>query len=261
MQSGVISNDQAIAFAERMLRTLSETHHLMGHTVAIRASIGIALAPKQGNNADELLKHADLALYHAKSLGRGTYVLFDPDYSYEKQSRRRLEADLRVALQERQLELFYQPIRDAKSHSVKSCEALMRWHHPQHGLVPPSDFIPLAEETGLIVAIGDWALRQACMDASTWPEAVGVTVNLSAAQFFSGDLYKAVETALCLSGVAPNRLELEITELVLLRDDASTIATLYRLRSKGVRIALDDFGTAFAFSQLPPQLSLRHHKN
>ena len=246
VQSGVISNDQAIAFAERMLRTLSETHHLMGHTVAIRASIGIALAPQQGNSADELLKHADLALYHAKSLGRGTYVLFDPDYSYEKQSRRRLEADLRVALQERQLELFYQPIRDAKSHAVKSCEALMRWHHPQHGIVPPSEFIPLAEETGLIVAIGDWALRQACKDASTWPENVGVTVNLSAAQFFSGDLYKAVETALCLSGVAPNRLELEITKLVLLRDDASTIATLYRLRSKGVRIALDDFGTAFA---------------
>ena len=246
VQSDVTSKEQAIAFAERMLRTLSETHHLMGHTVAIAASIGIALAPEQGRTADELLKNADIALYHAKSKGRGTYVLFDPDYSYEKQSRRRLEADLRVALQECQLELYYQPIRDVKTKEVKWCEALMRWHHPHLGLIPPNDFIPLAEETGLIVAMGEWALHQACKEASTWPEQVGVTVNLSALQFRGGDLYKTVEAALSLSGLAPNRLELEITELVLLHDDSSTLTILYRLRNKGIRIALDDFGTAFA---------------
>ena len=246
VQSGVTSKDQAIAFADRMLRTLSEPHQLMGHTVVAAASIGVALAPEQGRTADELLKNADLALYHAKSIGRGAYVLFDPDYGYEKQSRRRLEADLKVALQSQQLELYYQPIRDVKTREVKWCEALMRWHHPQLGLVPPSDFIPLAEETGLIVAMGEWALHQACKDASTWPEQVGVTVNLSASQFCGGALYKTVEAALSRSGLAPNRLELEITESVLLRDDTSTLATLHRLRNKGVRIALDDFGTAFA---------------
>ena len=246
VQSDVTSKEQAIVFAERMLRTLSETHHLMGHTVAIAASIGIASAPEQGRTADELLKNADIALYHAKSKGRGTYVLFDPDYSYEKQSRRRLEADLRVALQERQFELYYQPIRDVKTKEVKWCEALMRWHHPHLGLIPPNDFIPLAEETGLIVAMGEWALRQACEEASTWPEQVGVTVNLSALQFRGGDLYKTVEAALSLSGLASNRLELEITESVLLHDDSSTLTTLYQLRNKGIRIALDDFGTAFA---------------
>ena len=221
-------------------------HQLMGRPIAIAASIGIALAPEQGRSADELLKNADIALYHAKSMGRGRYVLFDPDYSYEKQSRRRLEADLSVALKEHQLELYYQPIRDVKTKEVKCCEALMRWHHPQLGLVPPSDFIPLAEETGLIVAMGEWALHQACKDAMTWPEEVGVTVNLSASQFCGSDLYKTVEAALNLSGLVPQRLELEITELVLLRDDFSTLTTLHRLRQKGVRIALDDFGTAFA---------------
>jgi diguanylate cyclase (GGDEF)-like protein len=246
VQSGVTSKDQVIAFADRMLRTLSESHQLMGHPIAIAASIGIALAPEQGRSADELLKNADIALYHAKSMGRGTYVLFDPDCSYEKQSRRRLEADLSVALKEHQLELYYQPIRDVKTKEVKWCEALMRWHHPQLGLVPPSDFIPLAEETGLIVAMGDWALHQACNDALTWPEEVGVTVNLSASQFCGSDLYKTVEAALDLSGLVPQRLELEITESVLLRDDTSTLTTLHRLRKKGVRIALDDFGTAFA---------------
>lgn len=246
VQSAVTCKEQAIAFADRMLRTLSAPHQLMGHAVSAAASIGIALAPEQGRTADELMKNADIALYHAKSKGRGTYVLFDPDYSYEKQSRRRLEADLRVALQEQQLELYYQPIRDVKTKEVKWCEALMRWHHPQLGLVPPGDFIPLAEETGLIVAMGEWALRQACTDALTWPDHVGVTVNLSASQFCGGDLYRAVEAALDLSGLAPERLELEITESVLLRDDAGTLATLHRLRNKGVRIALDDFGTAFA---------------
>ena len=246
VQSGVTHEKQAIAFAERLLRTLSEPHQLMGHAVAAGASVGIALAPQQGTSADELLKNADIALYQVKSVGRGTYMLFDPHYGCDKQTRRRLETDLKDALKEHQLELYYQPIRDVKTHDVKWCEALMRWHHPEYGLVPPNDFIPLAEETGLIVPMGEWALYQACKDAATWPAEIGVTVNLSASQFSGSDLYKSVEAALNRSGLAPGRLELEITESVLLRDDTSTLTTLYRLRNKGVRIALDDFGTAFA---------------
>ena len=246
VQSGVTRADEATAFAERLLRLFGETHCLMGHQVEIGASIGIALAPQHASNADDLMKDADVALYHAKTVGRGTYALFDPLYGYEMQTRRRLEADLRLALQENQLVLHYQPILDAKSQKVTSCEALMRWQHPVHGLIPPSDFIPLAEDNELIVAIGDWALRTACLEAATWPADIGVTVNLSASQFVGSDLYKTVDAALCLSGLAPQRLELEITESVLLRDDPDTVKTLHRLRDHGVRIALDDFGTAFA---------------
>lgn len=246
VQSGVTRSQQAIAFAKRMLAVLGEVHILMGHRVDIGASIGIALAPEHGTTAEELLKKADLALYNAKSTERGTYVLFDPHKSYEKQARLRFEADLKAALPEHQLELYYQPIRDTKMGEVASCEALMRWHHPQLGLIAPGDFIPLAEETGLILAMGEWALHQACKEAVTWPEHIGVTVNVSAIQFGGTDLYKTVSAALSLSGLAAHRLELEITESVLLRDDASTLATLHKLREKGVRIALDDFGTAFA---------------
>ena len=169
VQSGVTRADEATAFAQRLLPLFGETHCLMGHQVEIGASIGIALAPQHATNADDLMKDADVALYHAKTVGRGTYALFDPLYGYEMQTRRRLEADLRLALQEDQLVLHYQPILDAKSQKVTSCEALMRWQHPQHGLIPPSDFIPLAEDAGLIVAIGEWALRTACQEAATWP--------------------------------------------------------------------------------------------
>ena len=246
VQANVTNRHQAIAFAERVLRLLNQPHQLMGHSVDMGASIGISLAPEHGTNAEDLLKKADLALYSAKSAGRGTYVLFNPHQSYEKQARRRLEADLKSALQEHQLELYYQPIRDAKTHQIKSCEALMRWHHPQLGLIPPGDFIPLAEESGLILAMGEWALQRACADAMTWPAHIGVTVNLSAVQFRGSDIYKTVETALSQSRLAPSRLELEITESVLMHDDADTLATLHRLREKNIRIALDDFGTAFA---------------
>lgn len=237
---------QAVAFAQRVLALFGETHHVLGHPVDIGVSIGVALAPEHGMTADELLKNADMALYQAKSVGRGTFAVFDPQFSYQKQTRRKLEVDLKVALQEDQLELYYQPIRDLKTHFATSCEALMRWRHPEYGLIPPSDFIPLAEETGLIVAMGEWALHQACKDAMTWPHHVGVTVNLSASQFAACDLFKTVDSALNLSGLSPSRLELEITESVLLRDDPRTLATLHRLRAIGVRIALDDFGTAFA---------------
>jgi diguanylate cyclase (GGDEF)-like protein len=246
VQFGVKRAEDATGFAQRLLKLFSDTHTLMGHHVEIGASIGVALAPQHATTADELLKSADMALYHAKSLGRGTYTLFDPHFSYEMQNRRQLEADLRLALQNNQIVLHYQPILDTKSRRITCCEALMRWQHPEHGLIPPNDFIPLAEETGLIVALGEWALRTACAEAATWPDEIGVTVNLSASQFSISDLYKTVDAALALSGLPPKRLELEITESVLLRDDTDTVKTLHKLRDLGVRIALDDFGTAFA---------------
>ena len=156
------------------------------------------------------------------------------------------EADLRSAIAERQLELYYQPIVELQRNEVSGFEALMRWHHPELGMVPPSTFIPLAEQTGLIVEMGAWALKQACQEAATWPEHIKVTVNLSSVQFEHGDLFKDVKDALSFSGLSPDRLELEITESVLLRDDPKTHKLLHRLRSLGVKFALDDFGTAYA---------------
>jgi diguanylate cyclase (GGDEF)-like protein len=246
VQSGVTDVAQAVAFVERLLAMFSEPHQLLGHSIDIGASVGIALAPQHGMSADELLKQADIALYQAKSRGRGTFAVFNPEFCGQDRTRRQLEVDLKGALHDGQLELHYQPIRDVATHKATSCEALMRWHHPLHGLIPPSDFIPIAEEMGLIVAMGDWALHRACKDAVTWPGHVAVTVNVSASQFTKSDLYETVQSALRMSGLPATRLELEITESVLLRDDAATIATLHRLRALGVRIALDDFGTAFA---------------
>jgi diguanylate cyclase (GGDEF)-like protein len=246
VQTGVTSPDQAVAFAKRILGSVKETHQLMGQRIDIGASIGIALAPVHGRTAEDLLKSADIALYHAKAMGRGTYELFDPLYGYEKQARRRLEGDLASALKDNQLVLHYQPIVDARTGTTHSCEALMRWRHPLQGLIPPVEFIPLAEETGQIVAMGEWAIQQACKDAATWPNKVCVTVNLSPLQFSCSDLFGTVSTALGRSKLKPDRLELEITETVLLQDDPATLQTLHRLRALGVRIALDDFGTAFA---------------
>jgi diguanylate cyclase (GGDEF)-like protein len=246
VQTYVRGAEDARAFAERLLTLFSETHSLMGHRVDIGASIGIALAPTHATGADELLQCADMALYHAKSLGRGTYTVFDPNYTYEMRSRRRLEADLRDAVQNDQLILHYQPILDSNTKQITCCEALVRWLHPEHGLIAPSDFIPLAEETGLIVGIGEWVLHAACTEAATWPDHVKVSVNLSPSQFSSSDLYETVVAALSRSGLDPHRLELEITETVLLCDDAKTVETLHKLRTQGVCVALDDFGTAFA---------------
>jgi diguanylate cyclase (GGDEF)-like protein len=246
VQSNVTREAQAAAFADRLLSVLNEPHQLMGHTLSAGASIGIALMPQHGTTADELMKHADIALYRTKAIGRGNYQFFDPAASNEQQTRRRLETDLRQALSQGQFVLHYQPILGAQTKQVRSCEALIRWQHPEYGLIPPNDFIPLAEETGLIVPIGQWVLHRACKDAATWPEEVGVTVNLSASQFSASALDKTVEVALALSRLAAKRLELEITESVLLQDDPTTLAVLHRLRGIGVRIALDDFGTAFA---------------
>jgi diguanylate cyclase (GGDEF)-like protein len=246
LQAGGGEPRHAAKLAQRILRAMTEAHRALGQKVSCGASIGIALAPLHGSNAEDLLKSADLALYSAKSAGRGVIAFFEPGRQQVDATRRQLEVDLRAAVDEKQLELYYQPIVDFKKQSVVGFEALMRWHHPTFGTIAPQDFIPLAEETGAIVEMGAWALRRACSEATRWPEPIRVTVNLSAVQFERGNLYQAVLTALEESGLAPQRLELEITEGVLLRDEAKTHEVLHNLRALGVRISLDDFGTAYA---------------
>lgn len=243
---GTATAAQSELVARRLLRAITADHMVLGNKITITASMGIALAPEHGATPDELLKNADLALYSAKSTERGTYAFFDPTGDYDIGKSQRLEADLKIALKKKQFELHYQPILDIKTKSVGSFEALIRWRHPERGLVPPVDFIGFAEETGLIIEIGAWALVRACRDAAGWPDPIKVTVNLSSIQFEKGDLYKSVATALELSSLAPERLELEVTESVLLRDHPNTHNILHRLRELGVKIALDDFGTAYA---------------
>ena len=246
LQAGAVREAQATKLAKRLVHTLCEPHQVLGHKVVSGASVGIALAPQHGSSPEELMKHADLALYSAKKSGRGAYVAYRPEHSQTTGNRHNLERDLCLALSKGQLELYYQPIVDLKQTAVTSLEALMRWHHPERGTIAPGEFIPLAEETGLIVEMGAWALRQACKDATAWPNDIKVTVNLSSIQFEDGNLYEIVKDALGESGLNPHRLELEITESVLLRDEAAVHEVLHKLRDFGVQIALDDFGTAYA---------------
>ncbi|AGK57434.1 diguanylate cyclase/phosphodiesterase [Hyphomicrobium denitrificans 1NES1] len=244
--SRVAKKADAERMAQRLLKEICKPHNLGGQQVSCSASIGIAFAPLHGQTAEQLLKAADLALYKAKANGKGNAFLYDPDIADDVNSRYELQIDLRGALDQHQLDLHYQPLVDTGHREVIAFEALLRWHHPVRGLIPPVDFVPIAEETGLIVEIGEWALRRACEEATCWPDTIRVSVNLSPIQFERGNLYQAVVNALTLSGLAPHRLELEITEGVLLRDEINTRAILHNLRALGVRIALDDFGTAYA---------------
>lgn len=246
MRGAAACRDAAAALAGRLCNMLSRPCEVAGHTVNIGASIGIAMSPDGGRSAEDLMRNADVALYRAKGDGRGGYVFFSGELERSLQKRRRLETDLRTAVRANQLELYYQPIIDLKAGTVASCEALMRWTHPELGPISPAEFIPLAEETGLIGALGAWAVREACSAASRWPGTVGVSVNLSAAQFASTDLVAITESALADSGLAANRLELEVTETLLLQDEPKTRETLHDLRHLGVSIALDDFGTGYS---------------
>jgi len=238
--------DAIDATATRMIETLSLPYAIDGIEVTIGASVGVALFPADGASADELIKNADLALYQAKSEGRRRHRYFQKDLQRAALERRELEADLRGALAERQLEVHYQPLVDISGRRVTGFEALLRWRHPTRGMIAPNDFIPIAEASGLIVPIGEWVLRTACAEAATWPDEIAVAVNLSAIQFRTANLTQTVISALAQSGLAPQRLELEITESALLADTASTAATLHALRRFGVRIALDDFGTGYS---------------
>ena len=233
-------------FAARLIETLTAPYDLSGNQVVIGSSVGIALAPADGDEADILMKKADLALYRAKADRGGVYRFFEQEMDARMQARRGLELDLRKAIVNHEFEVRYQPIIDVKSNRVTSCEALVRWHHPERGMVPPGEFISVAEETGLIVPLGEWVLLQACADAATWPKHITVAVNLSPAQFKSKNLVPAVRMALETSGLPANRLELEITELVLLQDNEGAFALLHQLRDLGISIAMDDFGTGYS---------------
>ncbi len=237
---------EAIRVANRVLGLFDAPFEVAGHQIVIGTSIGIAFAPEDGTDDDQLLKNADLALYRAKVDGRGVYRLFQPEMDAQMQARRLLELDLRKALRTGQFELFYQPLVDMRAGAVTGFEALLRWRHPERGLVAPGEFIPLAEEMGLIVPIGEWVLAEACATAAGWPGGMRVAVNLSPAQFKSCNLVTAVSRALRDAELRADRLELEITETVMLQDTEATLATLHQLHDLGAGIALDDFGTGYS---------------
>jgi diguanylate cyclase (GGDEF)-like protein len=231
--------------ARDILAAITQPIIIDGNEFAPSTSIGIAIAPQDGDNGGSLLRSADLALYRAKEAGRGTYAFFEESLNERAQQRRQVEADLRLALERDEFELVYQPLFDLEHNRICSFEALLRWRHPKRGLVSPAEFVPVAEDTGLIVPLGAWVIREACLQASSWPDHVRVAVNVSAVQFHRGALNESILRALADSGLAPNRLEIEITESIFL-EGGEALRLLYGLRSLGVRIALDDFGTGYS---------------
>jgi diguanylate cyclase (GGDEF)-like protein len=236
----------ANALAANLIAAIGEPFDVHGHQVVIGASVGIAVAPNDGNDPDQLMKNADIALYHAKEDGRGTCRFFEPEMDERFRARRALEIDLRHAVAHDEFEVFYQPIVNLGSDDISGFEALLRWRSPTRGLVPPGDFIPLAEEIGIIAPIGAWVLNQACKEAAGWPAPIKVAVNLSPVQFKNGTLVLDVISALARSGLAARRLELEITETTLLQNTEATLTMLNQLRELGVRISMDDFGTGYS---------------
>jgi diguanylate cyclase (GGDEF)-like protein/PAS domain S-box-containing protein len=237
---------EAAAFAQRIADVIGQPYEIDGHRIEACVTIGIALAPADGADPDQLLKNADIALYRAKLDNPGTWSFFEPEMGTLVEARRAMETELRAALANGELEIYYQPLYNVKSAQVCAFEALVRWRHPLRGIILPDEFIPLAEETGLIVAIGDWILQEACTEAAKWPEAVSLSVNLSSVQFRNRTPVRAVVNALASSGLAACRLELEITETVLMQHSEVAIAALHQLRGLGVRIAMDDFGTGYS---------------
>ena len=230
---------------ERIYREIREPYDCLGHQVTSDASIGIALAPQDASDLDQILRCADLAMYEAKADGRRTYRFFEPGMDLRIRARRSMEMDLRRAIADGGLELHYQPYIDLRTDRITGCEALLRWNHPERGMITPAEFIPVAEDTGLINELGAWVLATACAEAATWPESVKLAVNVSPVQFKESFALKVVG-ALAASGLSAQRLELEITEAVLIRDHATALSVLHQLRAIGVRIALDDFGTGYS---------------
>jgi len=235
----------------RIQAAIREPYECLGHRITTDASIGIAVAPADGINLDELLKNADLAMYGAKADGRRTYRFFEPDMDARVKARRALEEDLRQAIADDGFtdggfEVHYQPLVNLRDDRVTGCEALLRWHHPERGTISPAEFIPIAEQSGLINQLGEWVLTTACAEAAAWPDNIKIAVNVSPIQFRNHALALKVAAALAASGLPASRLELEITEAVLIRDDDAALAILHQLRALGVRIALDDFGTGYS---------------
>jgi diguanylate cyclase (GGDEF)-like protein len=246
IQVAISQPADATTLAHRIIEVVSKPYDIDGQQIDIGASIGIAMAPADGDTPDDLLRNSDLALYRAKGDGRGTFCFFESDMDAQMQARRALEYDLRRAVPAKEFELHYQPVIDLKSNQISSFEALVRWRHPRNGLVPPGLFIPLAEKLGVIIALGEWAIRDACMTASSWSRELSVAVNLSPRQFRNPGLVQIVSGALEYSGLPPHRLELDITEPVMMGDSEATLSVLHSLRDLGVKLAMDDFGTGYA---------------
>ena len=246
IQSGITRPEDVVVLARRLLEAIDEPYLLDGHSVVIGASIGIAVAPGDGEDSERLLKNADMALSRAKNESRGTFSFFESGMDARAQARRKVEIDLRPAIQNDALRPYYQPLIDLASGRINGFEALVRWPHPERGMISPAEFIPVAEDTGLINALGTQILRRACIDAAAWPDAVRVAVNLSPLQVRAGNLLSVVMDALKQSGLPAKRLELEITETLLLEKSAGVLATLHALRALGVHISMDDFGTGYS---------------
>ena len=246
VQSPITDPAQATSLAQAIIALISEPFDIDGHRAVIGASIGIAIGPGDGAKPDKLLRNADLALYKAKDDGRGTFRFFEATMDLQMQTRRIMEQDLRKGLPGGEFELYYQPVVNLASNAISGFEALIRWNHPEKGLISPATFIPLAEDIGFIVPLGEWVIRQACATAAHWPDDLHVAINISAAQFRSPGLLQVIVGALATSGLQPTRLEIEITETVLLHNRDTTLAVLHQLRALGVRIAMDDFGTGYS---------------
>lgn len=239
-------NCQPEQLSSRLIAAVSEPFDIDGHHLVIGASIGIAISPDDGLTADDLIKNADMALYYSKANGRGQHKRFEERMDIDAQKRREIELDLREALAAGAFELHYQPIVDASTRKIASCEALLRWRHPVKGMISPAVFIPVAEETGMIVELGNWVINRACIDAATWPKDVRVAVNLSPIQFRRGTVVEEVSAALVRSGLSPHRLEVEITESLMMSDTTATREAIEALCKIGVRLAIDDFGTGYS---------------
>ncbi len=246
IKTAVAGRAEVVDLVARIYEAIRIPHECAGHLLTTDASIGIALAPDDGADLNELLKNADLAMYDAKADGRRTYRFFEPSMDARVKALRALEVDLRKAIVERDFEIHYQPLVSLRDDTVIGCEALLRWRHSEFGPIPPAQFIPVAEDTGLIDELGEWVLNAACAEATKWPDHIKIAVNVSPVQFRSQTLALKVAAALAASGLSANRLELEITEAVLIRDDEAALAMLHELKRLGVRIALDDFGTGYS---------------
>jgi diguanylate cyclase (GGDEF)-like protein len=236
----------AAALSKRIRDSIIKPYQIDGHQIVTDISIGISVAPIDALDGEMLMRNADMALYGAKADGRGTYRFFEPEMNTRMKARRELEMDLRNALAGRKFELHYQPLVNLETKEVNAFEALLRWNHPVRGVISPADFIPIAEETGLIVPLGEWVLKTACAEAANWPDHIKIAVNLSPAQLNNRNLLAVVAEAIEQSGLSPHKLQLEITETVLLQNTFSTLSTLHELRKLGVQIALDDFGTGYS---------------
>jgi diguanylate cyclase (GGDEF)-like protein len=248
----------AATLAMRAREAILEPFNLLGHQVKVDISIGISIAPNDATELNDLLKTADIALYEAKNTGRGTYCFYEPEMNARMQTRAKLERDLQSALPNGEFELFYQPVVNLENNKISSFEALLRWHHPERGIISPSEFIPVAEEMGLIVPLGEWVLRTACAEAATWPDDIHVAVNVSSIQLTNKYLVNAIIGAIASAGIKPNRLELEITESIFMQNNFASSVTLKSLHELGVQFAMDDFGTGY--SSLGYLLSFPFHK-